>query len=80
MLDPRFKSLKVVENYVGHGACICLATKYDVNVIIPLLLIVFEILNPTIQACVVEVVGSVVGFSDSIKEDNNIFGVGTFME
>ncbi len=24
MLDPRFKSLKVVENYVGCGACICL--------------------------------------------------------
>jgi len=28
MLDPRFKSLKVVENYVGHGACICLVVEY----------------------------------------------------
>jgi hypothetical protein len=26
MLNPRFKSLRVVENYVGRGACICLAT------------------------------------------------------
>jgi hypothetical protein len=36
MLDPRFKSLKVVENYVGCGTCIRLIVEYDVNVI-PLL-------------------------------------------
>ncbi len=29
MLDPRFKSLKVVENYVGRGACICLVVEYS---------------------------------------------------
>ncbi len=46
MLDPRFKYLKVVENYVGHGACICLATKYDANAIILLLMTMFEVLNP----------------------------------
>jgi hypothetical protein len=40
----------------------------------------FEVLNPTVQACVVKVVGFVAGFSDSIEEDSNIFGVGTFME
>jgi hypothetical protein len=34
MLDPRFKSLRVVENYVERGACICLAAEYDVNAII----------------------------------------------
>jgi hypothetical protein len=27
MLDPRFKSLKVMENYVGHGACILLVVE-----------------------------------------------------
>jgi hypothetical protein len=46
MLDPRFKYLKVVENYVGRGACICLATEYDVNAIISLLMTMFEVLNP----------------------------------
>jgi hypothetical protein len=29
MLDPCFKSLQVVENYVGHGKVIHLAFKYD---------------------------------------------------
>ncbi len=40
----------------------------------------FEVLNPIVQACVVEVVGFVAGFGDSIEEDNNIFGVGASME
>ncbi len=80
MLDPRFKSLKVVENYVGRGACICLVTKYDVNIIIPLLMIMFEVLNPFVQAWVVEVVGFVAKFGDSIEENNNIFCVGASMK
>ncbi len=79
MLDPRFKSLRVVENYVGHGACICLVAEYDANAVIPILMIMFEVLNPIVQACVVKVVGFVVGFGDSIKKDN-IFSMGTFME
>jgi len=53
MFDPRLKSLKVVENYVGCKDCICLVTKYDVNEVIPLLMIVFEVLNPTVQACAI---------------------------
>jgi len=36
----------------------------------------FEILNLTVQACVVKVVGFVAGFGDFIEENNNIFGVG----
>jgi hypothetical protein len=43
-------------------------------------MIVFKVLNPTVQTCVVEVVGSIVGFGDYIEKDNNIFGVGTSME
>jgi hypothetical protein len=39
-------------------------------------MIVFEVLNPIVQACAIEVVG----FGDSNEEDNNIFGVGTSME
>jgi hypothetical protein len=73
MLDPRFKSLRVVENYVGRGACIRLATEYDANQVIPLLTTMFEVLNLIVQTCVVEVVGSVVGFSEFIEKDNNIF-------
>jgi hypothetical protein len=75
MLDPMFKSLKVVENYVGCGACICIVAKYDANTIIPLLMTMFEVLNLIVQACVVEV-GSIAGFGDSIGNDNNIFNVG----
>jgi hypothetical protein len=80
MLNPWFKSLKVVENHVGCGACISLVAEYDVNAIIALLMIVFEVLNPTVQACAIEVVRYVVGFSDFIEKNSNIFGVGTSME
>jgi len=48
--------------------------------IILFLVIVFEVINSIVQACVIEVVGYVDGFGDSIEEDNNIFGVGEFME
>jgi hypothetical protein len=68
MFDPRFKSLKVVENYVGHGACICLVAKYDVNAIILLLMTMFEVLNLIIQACVVQVVGFVVDSVTLLKK------------
>jgi hypothetical protein len=49
MLDPRFKSLRVVENYVGCGTCIHLTPKYDANVIILLLMTMFKVLNPIVQ-------------------------------
>jgi hypothetical protein len=66
MLDPRFKSLRVVENYVGLGAYIRLVTKYVANVVIPFLMTVFEVLNLIVQACAVEVVGSIAGFGNFI--------------
>ncbi len=40
----------------------------------------FEILNLNVQACAVELVGYVARFGDWIEKDNNIFGVGAFME
>jgi hypothetical protein len=52
-----------VENYVGRGACIRLATEYDANQVIPLLTTMFEVLNLIVQTCVVKVVG----FRDSIE-------------
>jgi hypothetical protein len=42
MLDPCFKSLQVVENYVGHGKIIHLAFKYDIKTMIPLLMTSFD--------------------------------------
>jgi hypothetical protein len=80
MFNPRFKSLKVVENYVGRGACIHLASEYDANEVIPFLMIMFEVLNLTVQACAIKVVGFVAKFGDSIEKNNNIFGVGASME
>jgi hypothetical protein len=38
MLDPRFKSLQIVENFVGLGATIHLAFEYDTKSRIPLLM------------------------------------------
>ncbi len=65
---------------MGCGAYIRLAIEYDANAIIPLLMIVFEVLNPIVQAGVIQVVRSIAGFGDSIEEDNNIFSVGASME
>jgi hypothetical protein len=50
MVDPHYKTLWVVENYVGHGNAIYLAIGYDLKEHIPLLVIVFERLNLFIQA------------------------------
>jgi hypothetical protein len=76
MLDLHFKSLRGVENYVGCEDYIYLADEFDANVIIPLLMLVFVILNRIIQACVAIVVRS----NDFIEDDDNIFGVDAFMK
>jgi len=48
MLDPCYKSLEVVDNYVGHGNAIHLACEYDMKEVISLLMTIFEWLNPSI--------------------------------
>ncbi len=55
MLDPHFKFLQVVENYKGHGEAIRFVAKYDAKVVIPLLMICFDRLNPISQTCVVAI-------------------------
>ncbi len=75
MLDPRFKSLQVVENYVGCKDYIFRTSKFDANVIIPLMMI-FEVLHSIVQAHV----AIVVGFGDFTKKDNNVFNVCASME
>jgi len=49
MVYLQFKSLRVVENYVGRGACIYLVAKYDANTIIHLVMTMFEVLNLTMK-------------------------------
>jgi hypothetical protein len=55
MLDPHFKSLWVTKNYVGCEEAICVAFKYDVKIMIPLLMTCFYWFNPTSQACAIVV-------------------------
>jgi hypothetical protein len=57
------------------GNVIYLAIEYDAKVVIPLLIIIFYVLNPIIQAFTTQVDGSYVGAIVVEKEDNNIFGV-----
>jgi hypothetical protein len=63
MLDLHFKSLWIVQTYVGRGNAIHFAIKYDVKVVIPLLMIVFEQLNPIVQAQIIALIDGF-GFED----------------
>jgi hypothetical protein len=77
ILDPYYKSLQIVENYVGFGNTIYFAFKYDLKEIIPLLMTIFERLNLSIQ---VKVVASINGLLVEEEEETNMFGVGASME
>jgi hypothetical protein len=70
LLDPHFKSLQVVESFVGCGNAICLAIEFDVKEVIPLLMIVFDQLNLIVEAII----------SPCDEKDCNMFSVGTSME
>jgi hypothetical protein len=48
MLDPCYKSLWVVENYVGRGNAIRLACEYDMKKFISFMMTIFDKLNPYI--------------------------------
>jgi len=71
MLDPCFKALHLEENLVGHGDAIRLAFEYDVKVVVPLLMVCFDKLNPIANTSIV-VVFDVAG----PKLEENMFGVG----
>jgi len=42
MLDPRFKDLTLVRDYVGHFFAIEIATTYNVNFLLPTFKIMYE--------------------------------------
>jgi hypothetical protein len=53
MLDPRFKALHIVENLVGHMNAFLLTSEYDVKVVIHLLMVCFDLLNPDVSKYVI---------------------------
>jgi len=74
MLDPQFKSLQVVKSLVGHGDAIRLVFKYDLKVIIPLLMTCFVTLNPNVETW------TYIGRRDELEDKGNMFEVGTSFE
>lgn len=50
MLVPHFQALCVVENLVKHGDAILLTFDYNVRVVIPLLMVWYDQLNPIANA------------------------------
>jgi hypothetical protein len=42
MLDPRFKDLTLVGDYVGHVFAVEIATTYDVNFLLPTFKIMYQ--------------------------------------
>ncbi len=77
MLDSNFKSLWVVDNYVGRGEEICLVFKYYAKVVVPLFMICVDWLNPTSQTCATI---TNVPFFCLKKKKSNMFGVKASME
>ncbi len=65
---------------MGWGNVICLVIECDAKVVILLLMIVFYVLNPIVQTFATQVDGSYVEAIVVEKKDNNIFGVGAFIE
>jgi hypothetical protein len=65
---------------VGWGNVIYLVIEYDAKIVILILMIIFDVLNPTIQAFTTQVDGSYVGAIIVKEENNNIFGVNVSIE
>ncbi len=77
MLDLHFKSLCVVENLLGCGNAIRPAIEYDAKIVIPLLMVCFEQLNPT----TVNAFATIVTIEAMGEEfEKNMFGVWASIE
>jgi len=77
MLDPCFKSLSVVESFVGCGNAICLAIEYDMKEVILLLMTIFHRLNPIVEVIIAPCDEPAFQIEE---EDNNMFNVRASME
>ena len=49
MLDPRYKGLQVIINYVGRKIVMHIVAEYDQLVLVPLLVKVSRLLNPCLK-------------------------------
>ena len=49
MLDPRYKRLQVIIDYVGHEKAMHIEVEYDQLVMMPLLVKVSRLLNPSLE-------------------------------
>jgi cobalamin biosynthesis Co2+ chelatase CbiK len=63
MLDPCFKSLDVVKAFVGCAKVIQIVAEYDSKTLLPLLVVAFHFLNPTIDGLI----------KATLVDDNSIF-------
>jgi hypothetical protein len=53
MFDPCFKALHIAENLVGRRNAFQLAYEYDVKVVVPLLMVCLDLLNPDVGTFVI---------------------------
>ncbi len=67
MLDPRFKGLRLVIQYVGKEKIILIAGEYDMYVLFPLLVYAYKFLNPFVA-------------STSTNSKMNNYGVGSLYD
>jgi len=75
-LDPRFKTLRIVENLVGCGNVVRLAFKYDIKVVVLLLMVCFDQLNPIAITSIVAI-----DFARlELELQENMFSVGASIE
>jgi hypothetical protein len=79
MLDPHFQALHIVKSLVGRGNAIRLASKYDVKIMIPLLMVCFEWLNPSTDAMVktdddvkLELEDNILGWGLQLKSNEDL--------
>ncbi len=71
MLDPRFKALRIMANLVRRRNAIRLAFEYDVKVVVPLLMVCFDRLNPIASTSVIVAIDAT-----GPKLEENMFRLG----
>ncbi len=75
MLDPCFKALCIVENLVGRRNAFQLAYEYDVKVVVPLLMVCFDLLNADVGTSTIATIDVI-----RPKFEENMFGVWASIE
>jgi hypothetical protein len=71
MLDPCFKALRIMANLVRRRNAIRLAFEYDVKVVVPLLMVCFDWLNPIASTSVIVAIDAT-----GSKLEENMFRLG----